>query len=154
MTKLENALVWLYVKTWGRFGEHVIQENIWNFSANDLEKAIMGLAFPRKKEMTERVKALTDLIMGKFENGGLDAFRKWAGEIHDEVIETLPETAELDPVDNQMTTFQRQQQTLVKILKWDLGKYSRTASILKIQDLTFELKLPYIKNPRRIVSLN
>ena len=139
MTKLENALVWLYVKTWGRFGEHVIKENIWNFSANDLEKAIMGLAFPRKKEKTERVKALTDLIMGKFENGGLDAFRKWAGEIHDEVIETLPETAELDPVDNQMTTFQRQQQT---------------ASILKIQDLTFELKLPYIKNPRRIVSLN
>ena len=49
MTKLENALVWLYVKTWGRFGEHVIKENIWNFSANDLEKAIMGLAFPRKK---------------------------------------------------------------------------------------------------------
>ena len=122
MTNLENALVWLYVKTWGKFGEHVIKEDIWTFSANDLETVIMSLAFPRKKEKTERMKALTDLIMEKFEEGGMDAFRKWAGEIHDQVIETLPETAEIVPVDNQMTTFQRQQQTLVKILKWDLGK--------------------------------
>ena len=122
MTNLENALVWLYVKTWGKFGEHVIKEDIWTFSANDLETVIMSLAFPRKKEKTERMKALTDLIMEKFEEGGMDAFRKWAGEIHDQVIETLPETAEIVPVDNQMTTFQRQQQSLIKILKWDLGK--------------------------------
>ena len=114
MTSLENALVWLYVKTWGKFGEHVIKEDIWTFSANDLETVIMSLAFPRKKEKTERMKALTDLIMEKFEEGGIDAFRKWAGEIHDQVIETLPETAEIVP----------EQQTLVKILKWDLGKYS------------------------------
>ena len=144
MTKLENALVWLYVKTWGKFGEHVIKEDIWNFSANDLEKAIMGLAFPRKKEKTERLKALTDLIMENFENGGLDAFRKWAGEIHDQVIETLPETlpAELDTVDTKKTTFDRQQQTIVKILKWDLRKYSRSTSSLKIEDLilNFEFK--------------
>ena len=122
MTNLENALVWLYVKTWGKFGEHVIKEDIWTFSANDLETVIMSLAFPRKKEKTERMKALTDLIMEKFEEGGMDAFRKWAGEIHDQVIETLPETAEIVPVDNQMTTFRRQQQSLIKILKWDLGK--------------------------------
>ena len=122
MTNLENALVWLYVKTWGKFGEHVIKEDIWTFSANDLETVIMSLAFPRKKEKTERMKALTDLIMEKFEEGGIDAFRKWAGEIHDQVIETLPETAEIVPVDNQMTTFRRQQQSLIKILKWDLGK--------------------------------
>ena len=76
MTKLENVLVWLYVKTWGKFGEHVINEkSLWNFSAEDLETALMGLAFPRKKEKSERLKALTDLIMGQFE-GGIDAFRK------------------------------------------------------------------------------
>ena len=119
MTNLENALVWLYVKTWGKFGEHVIKEDIWTFSANDLETVIMSLAFPRKKEKTERMKALTDLIMEKFEEGGMDAFRKWAGEIHDQVIETLPETAEIVP----------EQQTLVKILKWDLGKYNTNLSI-------------------------
>lgn len=119
MSNLENALVWLYVKTWGKFGEHVIKEDIWNFSANDLETAIMSLAFPRKKEKTERLQALTGLIMEKFEEGGMDAFRKWAGEIHDQVIETLPETlpAELDTVDTKKTTFDRQQQTIVKILK-------------------------------------
>ena len=117
MTKLENALVWLYVKTWGEFGEHVIKEDIWNFAASDLETALMGLTYPRKKEKPERVQALTDLIMGKFDDPA--AFREWASIIHDQVIETLPETAELDLIDNQLTTFQRQQRTLIKILKWD-----------------------------------
>ena len=55
------------------------------------------------------VQALSDLIMGRFEEGGIDAFRKWSGEIHAEVIETLP----LGAVDNQVES--------VKILKWDVG---------------------------------
>ena len=109
MTKIENALIWLYVKTWGKFGEHIIEKDLWKFTGRDLETAIMGLAYPRKrksneKENTERVHALNDLIMGRFEDGGIDAFRKWSGEIHAQVIETLP----LDTV---------------KILKWDPGKY-------------------------------
>ena len=47
--------------------------------------------------------------MGRFEEGGIDAFRKWSGEIHAQVIETLP----LGAVDNQVES--------VKILKWDVG---------------------------------
>ena len=125
MSKLENALVWLYMKTWGKFGDHVIQEKqLWNFTADDLEAAIMGLAYPRKKEKTELVKALTDLIMEKFEEGGLDAFRKWSGEIHEQVIETLQQSVELDTVDKQPTS-QQQQPTVIKILEWDPGKYLR-----------------------------
>ena len=32
MTKAENALMWLYVKTWGLQGQHVIEkDDIWNF---------------------------------------------------------------------------------------------------------------------------
>ena len=32
MTKTENALMWLYVKTWGLQGQHVIEkDDIWNF---------------------------------------------------------------------------------------------------------------------------
>ena len=31
MTKVENALMWLYVKTWGLQGQHVIDKEIWNF---------------------------------------------------------------------------------------------------------------------------
>ena len=118
MSKLENALVWLYVKTWGKFGEHIIEQNLWNFTGSDLETAIMGLAYPRKrktngKEKSKRVQALNDLIMGKFKEGGIDAFRKWSGEIHDEVIDTLPDdipTVVHEPV-------------VTKILEWDLGKY-------------------------------
>ena len=123
MTKLENALIWLYVKTWGKFGDHIIEQDLWKFATRDLEAAIMGLAYPRKrkpdeKEKTERVQALNDLIMSRFEEGGIDAFRKWSGEIHAQVIETLP----LDTVDKQVMKPGQQLQP-VKILKWDPGWY-------------------------------
>ena len=131
MTKLENALIWLYLKTWGKFGDHVIKEkDLWNFSGNDLETVITSLAFPRKKEKTERAEALTDLIMEKFEQDGM-AFREWAAKVHAEVIETLPETVGPDAVDRQVTIYQQQpveqpveQQpsTVVKIYEWDSGK--------------------------------
>ena len=77
MTKLENALIWLYVKTWGKFGEHVIGEkDLWNFANSDLDTAIMDLTYPRKrkineKEKSERVQALNELIMEKFEESNL-----------------------------------------------------------------------------------
>ena len=94
MTKLENALIWLYMKTWGKFGDHVIEENdLWNFSGDDLEKVIVGLAFPRKKVKTERVIALTDLIMEKFEQDGT-AFYQWASKIHAEFVEDFPKAIE------------------------------------------------------------
>ena len=93
MTKLENALIWIYVKTWGKFGDHIIEEkDLWNFADSDLETAIMGLAYPRKKEKPKRIQALTDLIMGKFEQGGLAAFHEWSSKIHGQFIETLPRT--------------------------------------------------------------
>ena len=95
MTKIENALVWLYVKTWGKFGDHVIVEkDLWNFHDDDLERAIMGIAYPRKKSKPGRIQALTDLIMDKFEQGGVTAFRDWSFEIHEQIIETLPEATE------------------------------------------------------------
>ena len=94
MTKLENALIWLYMKTWGKFGDHITEENdLWNFSGDDMEKVIVGLAFPRKKEKTERVKALADLIMQKFEQDST-AFYEWAAKIHGEFIEDLPKGVE------------------------------------------------------------
>ena len=94
MTKLENALIWLYLKTWGKFGDRVIEEkDLWNFSGEDLETVIMGLAFPRKKEKTERVQALSDLIMEKFQQDGM-AFYGWAAKIHEELIESLPKAVE------------------------------------------------------------
>ena len=119
MTNLENALVWLYVKTWGKFGEHLIKEKeLWNFGAQDLETAIMGLAYPRKRknqenEKSDRVKALTNLIMEKFEH--VMAFHEWSLKIHQENIENLPET---------IVPQRQQQQGIIKIRHWDPGNYS------------------------------
>ena len=57
MSKIENALIWLLVKTWGLQGQHVLDEELWNFGSEDLELAIMRITFPRK-ESNERI---TDL---------------------------------------------------------------------------------------------
>ena len=113
MTNLENALIWLYVKTWGSFGDNVIKEKeLWTFSADDLRTALMELAYPRKrkfqeKEKSERVKASTGLIMGKFENPV--AFVEWSMKIHEDNNENLPETPK--------------QKGPIKILKWDPGNH-------------------------------
>ena len=107
MTNIENALFWLYVQTWGKFGEHVSNEEaLWTFSVEDLRTVLMDLAYPRKNEKSERVKALTDLIMEEFENE--TAFHEWSLEIHQENIANLPEIP---------------QQESIKIVKWDPGKY-------------------------------
>ena len=124
MTQLENALVWLYVKTWGKFGDHMIEKtDFWKFNGDELEKAITKLAFPRKNEKTERVQALTDLIMEKFDQDSM-VFYQWAVKIHEEVIDSLPETVELCKIEKPRTVQQREQ-TVVKILEWDSGKYLR-----------------------------
>ena len=117
------------MKTWGKFGDHVIEKtDLWKFNGDVLEKAIMRFTFPRKNEKTERVQALTDLIMEKFEHDGM-AFREWAAKVHAEVIETLPETVGLDAVNRQGSIYQRQPATPVKIYVWDSGKQQD-----KIQD--------------------
>ena len=124
MSNLENALVWLYVKTWGQFGDHVIKEKgLWNFGAQDLETAIMGLAYPRERKIREneksvRVKALNDLIMEKFDH--VAAFHEWSHKIHQANIENLPETV-------------KRQHGPAKILKWDPGKYiSHSRNIIRV----------------------
>ena len=70
MTKIENALTWLYVKTWGLQGQHVICRNeIWNFGTEDAKRAIMGMTFPgKKKNDGVNNESLRKLIMGKFDN--------------------------------------------------------------------------------------
>ena len=97
------------------------EKNFWNFGADDLEKVIMGLAFPRKKEKkTELVQALTDFIMENFEQDRM-ALYEWAAKIHEEAIETLQDAVEHDIMDELATTSQNR--SPVKILEWDSGKY-------------------------------
>ena len=102
MSKLENALVWLYVKTWDLHGQHVLdQYGLWTFGTHDLDDAIMGVAYPKRNDGNGRVQELKDLIMGRFENGGLDEFRKWSDNVHGQVIENfdLSEDEDLSKMD-------------------------------------------------------
>ena len=91
MSKLENALVWLYVKTWDLHGQHVLdQYGLWTFTTEDFNDAIislMGLTYPKRNDCNGRVEDLKKLIMGRFENGGLDEFRKWSDIVNCPVIE-------------------------------------------------------------------
>ena len=98
MTKIENALMWLYVKTWGPHGQHVIDKNeLWNFGGEDLESVIVGLILPRNKtfENNDNVEneenlaeSLQKLIMGKFDNKRTE-FYEWAQGIHDQVLRAV-----------------------------------------------------------------
>ena len=85
MTKIENALVWLYVKSWNQFGQHIIDEkSLWNFGGEDLEAALTAVTYARQKGTTELTKELKKLIMERFDND-MD-FVKWSQDIHSEVI--------------------------------------------------------------------
>ena len=86
MSKIENALVWIYIKTWGLQGQHVLdQHGIWKFSKKDLKAAIMRVAYPSEEKETDRIQDLTSLILGRFENDGLDEFYQWSKTIHNSV---------------------------------------------------------------------
>ena len=68
LDKKEQALVWLYVKTWNAYGEHIIEYNkyfdnysltfwadpdwpgFWAFDDNDMEAALVSIAYSKKEE--------------------------------------------------------------------------------------------------------
>ena len=85
MTKMENALVWLYVKSWNHFGQHLLdEENLWNFGGEDLEAALTSIAYQRKNHKTGRTKDLKNLIMERFNNDKVKFF-EWSSSLHNEV---------------------------------------------------------------------
>ena len=68
MTNTENALMWLYVKSWGSKAQHVLDDkSLWNFGGEHLEAAIIRTSYPKKKDSTERIHDLTKLINGRFD---------------------------------------------------------------------------------------
>ena len=84
MTNTENALMWLYVKSWGPKGQHIIDDSsLWNFGGEDLEAALTKTSYPKKKDSTERIDDLTTLITERFEK--IEEFFLWARSIHSEV---------------------------------------------------------------------
>ena len=94
MTKIENALVWLYVKSWNHFGQHLLDEkSLWNFGSEDLESALTAVAYQKKKpsffkkDKNERFQDLKTLIMERFDNNVVDFF-EWSRNLHNEVLIT------------------------------------------------------------------
>jgi len=91
MTRIENALIWLYVKTWGFQGQHVIDEDaLWNFGSEDFESALIKIAYPSEKndKKSKDEKSLIDelrkLIMEKFDDDKIK-FYEWSQAVHKEV---------------------------------------------------------------------
>ena len=85
MTKFENALVWLYVNSWGKYGQHMLDEKrLWNFGGEDLEAALTAIVYQRKNDKSERITDLKDLIMERFDNNIID-FVQWSRGLHKEV---------------------------------------------------------------------
>ena len=91
MTKTENALIWLYFKTWGLQGQHVIDEDgLWNFGRTDLELALVRIVYPKKKNDKESkgkinlIEELRKLIMEKFYDDK-NKFYEWSQTVHEEV---------------------------------------------------------------------
>ena len=93
MTKTENALIWLYFKTWGLQGQHVIDEAaLWNFGTEDLESAFIRITYPRRKQKNDKkaegknglIEDLRKLVMGKFDHDK-NEFHEWSQKVHEEV---------------------------------------------------------------------
>ena len=89
MTKIENALAWLYVKSWEDFGQHVLdEEELWNFGVTDFQYAFNGVFQQNKNDETQITKELKDLIMARFGNSKPDFF-DWSQAIYSQVLTLL-----------------------------------------------------------------
>ena len=85
MTKIENALVWIYVNSWGKYGQHMLdEETLWNFGGEDLEAALTDLSYENKTDRSERCTELKRLIMERFDNN-MSEFGNWSRTVHKEV---------------------------------------------------------------------
>ena len=84
MTNIENALMWLYVKSWGLKGQLILDvTDLWNFGGEDLEAALFKTSYCKKKDSTERMDDLTNLVIGRFEK--IDEYFLWSKSIYSEV---------------------------------------------------------------------
>lgn len=89
MTKIENALVWIYVNSWGKYGQHLLDEkSLWNFGGEDLEAALTAINYESKNDKSERIKELHELIMERFDNNIVNFF-EWSRDLHKEVNKIL-----------------------------------------------------------------
>ena len=99
------ALIWLYVKTWNAYGEHIIEykkyvkktaflynDDLWTFEDKDMNAALVTMAYPKRGETRiedsstmEKAKELKDMILERFDND-FHKYYEWSLEIRDEMV--------------------------------------------------------------------
>ena len=91
MTKIEVAMLWLYVKSWHPHNARILDaKKLWVFSSADFEQAILRVTHKMKTtEKTEYVDLLKAIILGRF-NNEMDFFN-WSKDIH-EIVGYYPFT--------------------------------------------------------------
>ena len=107
----EQALVWLYVKTWNVYGEHVLDYgDLWNFTDKDMEAALVTMAYPKAedkkvfekikkfscfgpKQEDKEVEELKEIIMDRFNNDAIEYY-KWSLKISKVAISEIKQRNE------------------------------------------------------------
>lgn len=88
----ELALVWLYVTTWNKHGEHILDYgDFWTFTDNDMEAALITMAYPKKEDL--KIEELKGIIMGRFNNDTFE-FYKWSLNISKVAIAEIKQRKE------------------------------------------------------------
>ena len=88
----EQALVWLYVTTWNKHGEHILDYgDLWTFTDNDMEAALITMAYPKKED--PKIEELKGIIMDRFNNDTFE-FYKWSLNISKVAIAEIKQRKE------------------------------------------------------------
>ena len=88
----EQALVWLYVTTWNKHGEHILDYgDLWTFTDNDMEAALITMAYPKKEDL--KIDELKGIIMERFNNDTFE-FYKWSLNISKVAIAEIKQRKE------------------------------------------------------------
>ena len=98
----EKALVWLYVKTWNAYGEHMINydefvsdwlhqdyidyDELWTFDKKDLDAALVAMLYPGKEEA--QIEELKQMILERFGNDSIKYY-EWSLKIRDEMVRPI-----------------------------------------------------------------
>ena len=88
----ELALVWLYVKTWAVYGDHILDYgDLWNFIEKDMESALVTMAYPKQED--KKVEELKEIIMERFNNDSIEYY-KWSLKISKVAISEIKQRNE------------------------------------------------------------
>ena len=85
------ALLWIYCKSWGAHGEHILSlPRVWKFVRDDLREVLFDLSFPDPDEVPVS-NDLMNLLKAKLETEKKD-LADWSNTIYKASIEIIPKS--------------------------------------------------------------